>query len=319
MQVITAAEIDRLLTFQKLIPALETAFRGGIVAPVRHHHHIARPDADATLLLMPAWTGKDAEPAYVGTKIVTVFPGNAALSLPSIAGLYLLMDGRTGMPLAAMDGARLTLWRTAAASALASRALARPDASRLLMVGAGALSRFLVAAHRAVLPITEIAVWNRSRPAAERLVADLRASGLAASLCEDLEEASERADLISCATLSQTPLIMGRWLKPGCHLDLVGAFNMAMREVDDAALNRARVLVDTDAALREGGDVAIAIASGHYQADAVLGTLFDLVAGRAAPRRSTDDITLFKSVGASLEDLAAAMLVERRRQGLATA
>jgi ornithine cyclodeaminase len=310
MQVIDAAEIDRLLSFETLIPALEDAFRGGIVAPVRHHHHIARPDADATLLLMPAWTGKDSVPAYVGTKIVTVFPGNAALSLPSIAGLYLLMDGRTGAPLAAMDGARLTLWRTAAASALASRAMALPDASRLLMVGAGALSRFLVAAHRAVLPITEVSVWNRSRPAAERLVADLRDSGLAASLCEDLEDASARADVIS--------LIMGRWLKPGCHLDLVGAFNMAMREVDDAALNRARVLVDTDAALKEGGDVAVAIASGQYPSDAVLGTLFDLVAGRAAPRRNADDITLFKSVGASLEDLAAAMLVERRRQGPAT-
>jgi len=319
MQVIDAAQIDRLLSFEILIPALEDAFRGGIVAPVRHHHHIARPDVDATLLLMPAWTGKDTAPAFVGTKIVTVFPGNAALSLPSIAGLYLLMDGRTGEPLAAMDGARLTLWRTAAASALASRTMARPDAGRLLMVGAGALSRFLVAAHRAVLPITEVMVWNRSRPAADRLVADLQGSGLSASLCEDLEEASARADLISCATLSQTPLIMGRWLMPGCHLDLVGAFNMAMREVDDAALNRARVLVDTDAALGEGGDVAIAIASGHYQADAVLGTLFDLVAGRAAPRRSADDITLFKSVGASLEDLAAAMLVERRLQGLATA
>jgi ornithine cyclodeaminase len=319
MQVIDAAQIDRLLSFETLIPALEDAFRGGIVAPVRHHHHIARPDADATLLLMPAWTGKDTAPAFVGTKIVTVFPGNATLSLPSIAGLYLLMDGRTGAPLAAMDGARLTLWRTAAASALASRTMARPDAGRLLMVGAGALSRFLVAAHRAVLPITEVMVWNRSRPAADRLVANLQGSGLSASLCEDLEEASARADLISCATLSQTPLIMGRWLMPGCHLDLVGAFNMAMREVDDAALNRARVLVDTDAALGEGGDVAIAIASGHYQAGAVLGTLFDLVAGRAEPRRSADDITLFKSVGASLEDLAAAMLVERRRQGLASA
>ena len=319
MQVVDAAGIDRLLSFETLIPALEAAFRGGIVAPVRHHHHIARPDADATLLLMPAWTGKDSVPAYVGTKIVTVFPANAALGLPSIAGLYLLMDGRTGVPLAAMDGARLTLWRTAAASALASRAMARPDASRLLMVGAGALSRFLVAAHRAVLPITEVVVWNRSRPAAESLVADLRGGGLAASLCEDLEEASAHADLISCATLSQTPLIMGRWLKPGCHLDLVGAFNMAMREVDDAALVRARVLVDTDAALREGGDVAVAIASGHYQADAVLGTLFDLVAGRISPRRNADDITLFKSVGAALEDLAAAMLVERCRQGLATA
>jgi ornithine cyclodeaminase len=144
-------------------------------------------------------------------------------------------------------------------------------------------------------------------------VAELCNSGCDARLCDDLEKDSSRADLISCATLSQSPLIMGRWLKPGCHLDLVGAFNMAMREVDDAALGRARVLVDTDAALSEGGDVAAAIASGHYRADAVLGTLFDLVAGRVTPRRNGDDITLFKSVGASLEDLAAAMLVERRR------
>ena len=315
MRFVGAEEIDRLLSFKTLIPALETAFLGGIIAPVRHHHHIARPDADATLLLMPAWTGPGltpaCEPSYLGTKIVTVFPGNAARSLPSIAGTYLLMDGATGMPLLAMDGARLTLWRTAAASALASRAMARKDASHMLMVGAGALARFLVEAHASVKPLTRIEIWNRNRSGAERVAADLGTRGFNASVSDDLEASARRADLISCATLATAPLIMGDWLKPGSHLDLVGAFNLSMREADDAALHRARVVVDTAAALTEGGDVAVAIKAGAYAAGQPLGTLSDLVAGKIVPRTSGMDITLFKSVGASLEDLAAAMLVLR--------
>ncbi|MGL4437978.1 MAG: ornithine cyclodeaminase family protein [Bosea sp. (in: a-proteobacteria)] len=309
MKLINAASIDDVLSFERLIPALAGAFRGGITAPVRHHHHIARPDADATLLLMPAWTATGATPAFVGTKIVTVFPGNSARSLPSIAGLYVLMDGETGTPLAALDGARLTLWRTAAASALASQAMARRDASRMLMVGAGALARFLIEAHSSVLPITDVDIWNRSPASAEALAKDMRDRGIKARAVNDLEAATGEADLISCATLSTTPLIMGNWLKPGAHLDLVGAFNMSMREADDEALQRARVLVDTAAALKEGGDVAVAIKAGAYSAEKVIGTLFDLVTGRITPRRSDDEITLFKSVGASLEDLAAAMLV----------
>ena len=315
MRFIDADEIDRLLSFETLVPALETAFRGGIVAPVRHHHHIARPDADATLLLMPAWTGPAheaaCEPAYLGTKIVTVFPGNAARSLPSIAGTYLLMDGATGMPLSVMDGARLTLWRTAAASALASRAMARKDASHMLMVGAGALARFLVEAHASVFPLAHIEVWNRSRQGAERVAADLVTRGFDATVSDDLEASTRRADLISCATLATAPLVMGDWLKPGSHLDLVGAFNLSMREADDAALHLARVVVDTHAALTEGGDVAVAIKAGAYDAGQPLGTLSDLVAGTITPRRTDEDITLFKSVGASLEDLAAAMLVQK--------
>ncbi len=311
MRFLDAGEIDRLLSFKALIPALETAFLGGIVAPVRHHHHIARPDADATLLLMPGWTEPAHKPAYLGTKIVTVFPGNAARSLPSIAGVYLLMDGATGAPLSAMDGARLTLWRTAAASAVASRAMARKDASHLLMVGAGALARFLVEAHASVRPLTRIEIWNRTRSGAERVVADLAARGFDASVSDDLEQSVRQADLISCATLATAPLVMGNWLKPGSHLDLVGAFNLSMREADDAALQCARVVVDTPAALTEGGDVAVAIRAGTYDTDQPLGTLSDLVAGRITPRLTNDDITLFKSVGASLEDLAAAMLVHR--------
>ena len=210
-----------------------------------------------------------------------------------------------------MDGARLTLWRTAAASALACRAMARTDAAHLLMVGAGALARFLIEAHASVRPLTRISIWNRSSAAADVLAASLRAGGFEASAVSDLEGTALQADIISVATLATSPLILGQWLKPGCHLDLVGAFNLTMREADDDALLRARVVVDTGAALTEGGDVAVAIKAGSYGQDAVLGTLVDLVAGRITPRRNDQDITLFKSVGASLEDLAAAMLVNR--------
>jgi ornithine cyclodeaminase len=312
MRFVDAAALDRLLDFPQLIAALDQAFRGGVIAPTRHHHTIPRAEGDATLLLMPAWT--EGAAAALGTKVVTVFPGNATLGLASVNGLYLLMDGATGTPRAVMDGARLTLWRTAAASALASRAMARPDAAHLLMVGAGALAPYLIRAHASVRRLRRIALWNRSPEAAQRLAQALATEGLPVVAIDALEPEARQADLISCATLSTTPLIRGAWLKPGAHLDLVGAFTRAMREADDEALQRARVLVDTPAALTEGGDVAVAIAAGAYRADQVSGTLFDLAQGRVAGRAADDEITLFKSVGASLEDLAAAMLVDKLSQ-----
>ncbi len=313
LQHVDAAAVDARLTFPALIEALAAAFRGGLHAPTRHHHHIPRADGDATLLLMPAWTD-DAEPgseAVVGTKIVSVFPGAARRGLPSVAGLYLLMDGLTGQPLATMDGARLTLWRTAAASALAARQLARAQASRLLMVGAGALAPFLIAAHATVRPIAEVALWNRNRSRAEALAQSLRREhpALAFGVVDDLPAAVRQADIVSCATLSTTPLVAGEWLKAGAHLDLVGAFTLGMREADDAALMRARVFVDTPAAFVEGGDVAVAIAAGTYACEQAAGTLADLVAGRVVGRRRPDEVTLFKSIGAAIEDLAAARLV----------
>lgn len=310
MRVITAAEIDALLDFPGLIAALADAFAGEIVTPQRHHHEIARPNAAATLLLMPAWTGPRAGQPFLGTKVVTVYPENGAAGLPSVMGSYLLMDGATGAPLAALDGARLTLWRTAAASALAAGALARPDARRMLMVGAGALSPFLIRAHRSVRDLDDIAIWARRSEAAERVAAALSLDGLPARAAGDLESEARQADLISCATLSREPLVLGKWLKRGAHLDLVGAFNLSMREADDEALARARVYVDTDTALREGGDVAVAIRAGTYEAGRIAGTLATLCAG--AVRDDQDAITLFKSVGTAIEDLAAAMLVWRR-------
>jgi len=309
MRVVPAAEIDRALSFPALIDALSEAFRGDVVTPVRHHHEIERPGADGTLLLMPAWTGPATPDGYVGVKVVSVFPDNGTKNLPSVLGTYLLMRGETGEPVAALDGTRLTVWRTAAASALAARYLARPDAARMVMVGAGALAPFLIRAHVSGRPIREVSLWNHRPERAESLAAELRDEGLPVTAVTDLEAAVRAADLVSCATLSTAPVVRGAWLKQGAHLDLVGAFNLKMREADDEALRRADVYIDTPAARTEGGDVALALQSGAIAPDHVRGTLADLC--RRPPQRAGEAITAFKSVGTALEDLAAAMLVWR--------
>lgn len=310
MRVVAAGEIDRALASGGLVDALAKAFLGGIAAPDRHHHAIPRPSSDATLLLMPAWT--DGDGGFVGVKVVSVYPGNGARGLASIQGSYLLLDGATGAPVAVMDGTRLTLWRTAAASALAARYLARGDGRRMVMVGAGALAPYLIRAHRAERRIDDVAIWSRRPGPSADLAIRLTAEGIPARATEDLAAAVREADLVSCATLATAPLVRGEWLKPGAHLDLVGAFNMSMREADDRALEGAEVYVDTPACISEGGDIAVAIRAGTFSPERVRGDLAGLVSGQVAGRANPEAITLFKSVGASLEDLAAATLVWQR-------
>jgi ornithine cyclodeaminase len=321
MRMITADEVDACLNFPDLVAALREAFRRGAVQPVRHHHAVGRPaGADITLLLMPAWTDFAAAGAagaagdgHVGVKIVTVSPDNNALGKPAVMGLYLLLDGRTGEPQALIDGQRLTLWRTAAASALAATYLARPDASRLLVVGAGALAPFLARAHAGVRPIREIRVWNRSGASAERVAEGLRAEGHRASATTELDTAAGWADVISCATISPTPLVKGALLRPGAHVDLVGAFTPHMRESDDEAVRRASVFVDTrGGALKEAGDIVQPLAAGVIGEGDVRADLAELSRGTHPGRMAEDEITLFKSVGAALEDLAAGILVFER-------
>ncbi len=312
MRHFSAADIDAALDFPSLIDALSESFRGGFAAPQRHHHEIERPgEPAATALLMPAWTTGAGAADFLGTKIVNVYPGNSARGLPAVSGLYVLQSGLTGAPLATMDGTRLTLWRTAAASALAARYLARADAKKLLLVGAGALAPFLARAHASVRPIEAVAVWNHRPEGAHRLADSLTAQGFRARAVEKLEDAAREADVISCATLSQTPLVAGAWLGAGQHLDLVGAYSMRMREADDAALKRARIFIDSSAALSEGGDIAIGLQSGVLTRVDVVADLAALV--RGAPGRGGDrEVTLFKSVGAAIEDLTAAMLVWKK-------
>ncbi|RFB79011.1 ornithine cyclodeaminase family protein [Methylovirgula sp. 4M-Z18] len=317
MQVISAQEIDRLLDYPSLIVALRDAFGGTMVAPVRHHHEVGSGAGHATHLIMPAWTGDAPGGGFVGTKIVNVFPANSAKGLPAVYGSYLLQSGETGAPLVVLDGTRLTHWRTAAASALAASFLARDDAAHLLVIGAGALAPELIKAHSAVRPIKAVTLWNHRRESAERLAASLAGSPYKLAIADDLAAAVAGADIISCATLSQQPIVLGQWLQPGTHVDLVGAFNMAMREADDAALLRAKVFVDTPAAKHEGGDVAVALHAGAVPEAHIRGDLAALCAGKVHGRDDASDITLFKSVGASIEDLAAAMLVWRKSQAKA--
>jgi ornithine cyclodeaminase len=228
-------------------------------------------------------------------------------------GLYLLLDGRTGEPRALIDGQRLTLWRTAAASALAATYLARADASRLLVIGAGALAPFLARAHCAVRPIREIRIWNRTPANAERVAEALRSEGRAATATGDLDASIGWADIVSSATISPTALVKGALLRPGAHLDLVGAFTPQMRESDDAAIRRARVFVDTRAgATEEAGDIVQPLASGALAGKDILADLAELARGEKDGRTGGAEITLFKSVGAALEDLAAGRLVYER-------
>jgi ornithine cyclodeaminase len=209
-----------------------------------------------------------------------------------------------------IDGQRLTQWRTACASALAADYLAREDASRLLVVGAGALSSFLAKAHSAVRPITEIRIWNRTPANAEKVAEDLRAEGFAAEAVTDLDAELALADIVSSATISTTPLIKGALLKPGTHVDLVGAFTPTMRESDDSAILRSRVYVDTRAgATKEAGDIVQPLASGVLKENAIVAELAELVRSEKKGRESAQEITLFKSVGAALEDLATGIAV----------
>jgi ornithine cyclodeaminase/alanine dehydrogenase-like protein (mu-crystallin family) len=315
MRFFDGAAVDGALGYPGLVDILQAAFEQGAIAPLRHHHAIALEGrAEATLLLMPAWQASAPGAAtaghYLGVKTVTVFPDNAARGQPAVFGTYLLLSAETGETLAVMDATRLTAWRTGAASALASRYLSRPDASRLLMVGAGALAPHLVCAHASVRPIREVAICNRSPDRARALAATLAARGLDVSIAGDLEAAVGRADIVSTATLSAEPLIRGDWLVPGTHVDCVGAYKPTMRETDDAVVRRARTFVDTrPGAFNEAGDIVQPLQAGVIDKEAILGDLFELTRGAVAGRQTPEEITFFKSVGAAIEDLAAAIAV----------
>jgi len=314
MLLLSQAETRDALPFPELIEALADMFRKGCEMPVRHHHDMKVPDEpDATMLIMPAWVPGE----HAGVKIVNVMPGNAAWGEPAISAEYLLSDARTGKMLALIDGGELTARRTAAASALAASYLAGENAGHLLVIGTGRLSHYLIEAHMAVRPITKVSVWGRSGEKAARVAAAAAERlEVEAEAVEDLDEAVGRADIISAATLSNDPLIKGALLKPGAHVDLVGAFKPTMRESDDDAIRRSSVFVDTrDGCTKEGGDIVQPLESGVLKVKDIKADLYDLTRGDHSGRRSEGEITLFKSVGAALEDLAAAILAFQSSRG----
>jgi len=300
------------LPFARLIAAIEEGFRAECDVPLRHHHYLKNDtEEDAVLLLMPAWQAR----GYGGIKLVNVVPGNNARGRAAISASYVLFDRETGEHLLILDGGELTARRTAAASALAASKIARPDSRHLLLVGAGRICRNIPAAYRSVLPIDTVRVFNRNREKASALAADLRKEGIDADIAEDLEAACKSADIITCATLSREPVLRGTWLQPGQHVDLIGGFTPHMREADDEVMRRGTVFVDTDHAKVECGDIALPLKSGALREADIAGTLFDLCRKSAHRRTGPDEITVFKSVGSALEDLAAAILAYENVSG----
>lgn len=311
LRLIDAAAVAAALPFERLVAALREAFVAGAEVPARHLHQW--PDgAGGTVssLLMPAWTLPGAaDPGLYGVKIINVAPGNAARGLPGLHGSYLLHEAASGRPLALLDGDVLTARRTAAASALAAAHLARPDATRLLVLGAGRIAALLPAAHRAVRPIRQVRVWARRPEAAAALLQAWRDDGFDADLATDLPAAVAEADIVSTATLATEPLVQGAWLAPGSHLDLIGSFTPGMREADDDCFRGARIAVDTDEALAKSGDLLGPLSRGVITPADVRATLAQLCRGRVPGRTQAAQRTVFKSVGTALEDLAAARLV----------
>jgi alanine dehydrogenase len=307
LNILSAEDVARLGPYRDIVEALREGFRAEIETPVRHQHGISDV---ATLLLMPAWSKE-----WAGLKTVVFKADNAARGLPTIQASYLLIDQKTGATVAMMDGGEITRRRTAAASALAADYLARKDAATLTLVGAGALAPHFVRAHRAVRPIRRVFIHSRTLAKAEELAASLAHDGFEVHSVTDLEHAVRQSDIVSCVTTSTVPIVMGQWLKPGTHVDLAGAFKPSMRETDAEVVARAAVYVDTrEGALSEAGDLLQARDEGKFDFAHMKGDLFDLCRGAVEGRISEDQITLFKSAGTAIEDLATAiMLFEKVR------
>ncbi len=300
------------MPFDALVEALRQQFDRDVETPLRHQHPIqVLGEPEATLLLMPVW---DVE-GFGGVKLVNVHPGNNTRGIPALSASYLLFDSKTGEHVAFVDGGELTARRTAAASALAADYLCRQDSNSQLLVGAGRVASNLAYAYRAVRPIEQVLVWDINPEFAAKLATQLSQDGFDAVVVSDLEEATKHVDIISCATLASDPLIDGRWLRPGQHLDLIGGFTPDMREADDTAVKRSRVYIDTDAALSEAGDLIRPIENGILSREQIAGDLFSLCRNDDPGRQSNEEITLFKAVGTALEDLAAAALAYKNFSG----
>ncbi|MFK7772006.1 MAG: ornithine cyclodeaminase family protein [Saprospiraceae bacterium] len=311
---ISKEQLEGNLDYLILIEALQNAFQEKYIVPIRHHHNYQNPKEgiESTLLLMPAWQAGE----YLGVKMVTVSPKNGQYNLPSIHGIYTLFDAQKGMPLAQINATTLTAQRTAATSALASSFLSKKNSKTLLMVGTGALAPELIQAHAVVRPIETVYVWGRNLEKAKAVVNSItkhfqkiEKKKIEFFPIENIEAGIEKADIISCATLSSTPLILGKKLKAGQHLDLVGAYRPDMREADDEAILRSSVFVDTYDGMNESGDISIPLESGILKKENVCADLFELCRSEKTGRKDNEQITFFKSVGHALEDLTAAKLI----------
>ncbi|WP_415226352.1 ornithine cyclodeaminase family protein [Psychromonas sp.] len=308
MHVIEASEVHQTMNFEELIPAIEQTFAGTHGMPQRNVFSLQEgSDHGEGFAVLPAWNSK-----AIGVKAFTYFPKNAPKGLDSLYSKILMFKRETGEPLALVDGSSVTYWRTAAVSALGSQYLSRKNASRLLVCGTGNLASYMALAHATVRPITHIDICGRSLEKAEKVAEQVRKQRpeITVVAVTDIESATRQADIISCATGAGEPLILGEWVKPGTHCDFVGNHSPKRRECDTDLITQASVFVDSRLnVLNEAGELLIPIEEGLFSKDDVKAELTELARGQHNGRQTEEEITVFKTVGTALSDLAAACLV----------
>lgn len=310
MKFLDREAVHRLADYPAVIDSIAAIYATGCDAVDRMI--LSQPTLDGDqgdFLLQPAWLRGRA----FGVKIANVFPGNEKRGFPSILGVYVLFDGNTGEVIGCIDGPAETNLKTACNSAVASRILARPDTSTMLMMGAGELAPYLIAAHASVRPIRHVLIWNRTFEKAEVLAARMNKPGFLVEAMTDPAEAAGRADLVSCATYSPEPILKGEWLKAGTHVDLVGSYRPDLRESDDEVIRKAgRLFVDErSSTVGISGDAIEPLRKGLLQPGDIV-DLFELAQGRSPGRRTQDEVIVFKSGGGGHEDLATAMFLFER-------
>lgn len=295
--------MDRAI--EAVAAALTSFSRGEVLQPQRTV--MAKEAPVGLLAFMPALTAD----GVFGAKVLSVFPQNAA-PYASHQGVILLFDAQNGRLLTVMDAGVITEIRTAAASAVATRALAAPDASRLAVLGSGTQARAHVRALRQVRPIERVFVWSRTPRHAEAFRDWIEGEGLPATVCSTAREAVEEAEIVTTVTAATEPVLRGAWLRPGTHVNAVGSSVRPFRELDGESVRISRLFVDgTAAVLHENEDILAPIREGIIGEDHIRGEIGEVLAGTVSGRTAPGEITLFKSVGLAVEDMAAAALVHR--------
>lgn len=308
MKIIDANTVHQTLNFKTLIPAIRETFAGPAGMPQRRvfplNENKTHSDAFAVL---PAWSAR-----AIGVKVFTYFPDNGAKGYETLYSKILLFSRVTGEPMALIDGTSITYWRTAAVSALAADCLARKNAETLLICGTGRLAPYMALAHASVRPIRQVSIWGRNPEKAREIVQTIShcRPDINISVTTDIEKTARTADIISCATGAEQPLIYGDWIKPGTHTDFVGNHASSRRECDSTLICKSSLFVDSRLnVLAEAGEVLIPITEGLITQQHIQAELTELCRGEHPGRKNEHEITVFKSVGTALSDLAAALLV----------
>lgn len=314
MLTLTRDAAERFIRYDALVEGLREGFRAGATVPKRAIHEV---DAAGSvhLLVMPAWREGD----LIVVKMMVAAADNSAKGLPASNEFMVVFDATTGTVQAAIDCATLTNMRTAATSALAADYLAPREASCLSILATGQMAPYMAAAHASVRRYSDVRIWGRSVERAEATAEAARRLGVAnVRVVPDLEQAIREADVVCAATRATTPIVKGRWLKPGAHVDLVGGYTPVMREADDDTVRYARIVVDNVAAVSEAGDLTQPLADGVISPDQVAGDLGLLTRGEIPGRKDNSERTVFKSVGNGVEDLSAVkLLLEQHRNASA--